>query len=222
MSTTQLPRFSYFPLTARGLSLLLALEEHKVRYTPHVVTFDEWPAVKASGISPFGQLPLLETQDAGAVTQSQAILRYVGGKADALGKDVAEKARHDMVVGIADDLFSDLVKAQPTVVAKDKAPAEVRKLWKETIPGRLALVEKFLGNKDRFTKAGNTVGELHLFAMLYQLKEETKQDTVLDATPNLLAFYKRVRALPAVQTVLKGKSAFGPGGAVPFFLPHDA
>ena len=200
--------FSYFPLTARGLSTLLTMEEYNVKYTGNKVQMENWPEMKASGVCPFGQLPLLETEDAGVVTQSVAVLKYLGRRVNAVGATVAEKARSDMLVGIAEDFLTDLLKTQPSILNKDKPADAVATMWGETFPARLALVERFLGaGKDRFTESGRCIGELHLFSILNQMKAVSP--TCLDATPALSAFYERVLALPSVQTVLDGKSAFG-------------
>ena len=212
-----LMRFSYFPLTARGLSTLLTMEEYNVKYTANKVQMANWPEMKASGVCPFGQLPLLETEDAGAVTQSLAVLKYLGRRENAVGTNVVEQTRNDMIMGLADDMFSDLMKANPSLKVPVRPDEDMATLWQVTLPARLTPLEKFLGaGNDRFTESGRSVGEMHLFSVMHQMK--TVSPTCLDATPALSAFYERVLALPSVQTVLDGKSAFGE--VAPFFVSN--
>ena len=64
---------------------------------------------------------------------------------------------------------------------KEFDKAAVDKLWAETIPSRLAYVEKLIDGKDRFTEAGNATGEMHLFSTLHQAK--LAKDDVLEKTP---------------------------------------
>eukprot|EP01061_Rhynchopus_euleeides_P010041 TRINITY_DN1937_c0_g1_i2.p1 TRINITY_DN1937_c0_g1~~TRINITY_DN1937_c0_g1_i2.p1 ORF type:complete len:236 (+),score=101.37 TRINITY_DN1937_c0_g1_i2:67-708(+) len=200
-------KFSYFPAYGKGLPILLSLVEHGVEFEGNPVGMSKWPELKATGAFPFGQLPVLETEDAGVIGQSTACLHYIAKTKNAGGKDLTETVKNDMLVGTSEDIFVDITKVQPTLMRKEFDKAAVDKLWAETIPSRLAYVEKLIDGKDRFTEAGNATGEMHLFSTLHQAK--LAKDDVLEKTPNLLSFYKRVHDLPSVQTVLTGKSPFG-------------
>ena len=203
-----MPTFTYFPVQARGYGCLLTFEEHGFAYDAKQVTPDTWGAVKATGICPFGQVPILETEDVGVIGQSVAIMQYIGKLKNAEGKDLKEKTRHDMIVGLAEDLYADVAKNVNTVFQKDKVTAEaLAKFWAESLPTRLAHAEKFLDGKDRFTEAGNTIGELYFYSVLHQVKNVTAD--VLAKFPNLLAFYNRIDALDSVKKVNTGGSAFG-------------
>ena len=199
-------KFVYFPVMGRGLAINLALEHHNSgKYETELHTMETWPAKKPT--TTFGQLPLLETDDVGEIAQSLAILSYIGRKFDADGKTLKEKTAADMAVGLGEDIFTALAKTHPTVLAPVKGTEEEIKAMFVAIAGLTAAANKFLGDKDRFTDDGVAVGELHFFAILYQLVH-VKADA-LDATPSLKKFYERVLALPATTAVLEGKSSYG-------------
>ena len=203
-----MPTFSYFGFYSRAAGSLAAFEEHGYAYEANVMTPEAWGAYKEKGICPFGQLPILETDDVGVVAQSVAIMQYIGKLKNAEGKDLKEKMRHEMVIGITEDLMGDLGKNVDTAFQKNKVPAEdLAKFWAETIPGRFAHYEKFIDGKDRFTEAGNTVGELYFCTVLHQIKGLVGDS--LDKFPNLLSFYNRVSSLDSVKKVNAGETAFG-------------
>eukprot|EP01064_Diplonema_japonicum_P037446 TRINITY_DN875_c0_g4_i1.p1 TRINITY_DN875_c0_g4~~TRINITY_DN875_c0_g4_i1.p1 ORF type:complete len:214 (+),score=58.26 TRINITY_DN875_c0_g4_i1:45-686(+) len=200
--------FTYFPLLARGFAPMLALEEHKVDWKGEAKTKETWPEMKAAGICPFGQLPILETADCGVIAQAGAIAGYVGRVKNAAGKDGREAAVSEMLSGISEDFYNDLNKLQPTVfVASKGTKEEFTAMWSTTFPTRLATLEKFANGKDKFTEAGNTIGELNLFSTLHQMV--LCSPTILDASPAVKSFYSRVLALPSTQKIITGKSAFG-------------
>ena len=201
-------KFAYFPLMARGFPITLALEHSGCEYEAEVHTFDTWPEKKASGDCPLGQLPILVTDDVGTIAQTCAIISYIGKKNNAEGKDLKEKVISDTVFGVAEDLWNDLSAKQPTVLVKEKTTKEaVAQMWNEGIPNKLKAAEGYIAGDDKFTESGVTVGELTFFASLHQIV--VLRENVLDATPKLKAFYKRVLALPATQKVVNGESKMG-------------
>ena len=54
----------------------MLLAHKRVEYTDKVVTFAEWPAVKAT--MPAGQMPLYVDANGKAMNQFSAIMRYLG------------------------------------------------------------------------------------------------------------------------------------------------
>ncbi|KAJ9455237.1 putative glutathione S-transferase 6 [Diplonema papillatum] len=200
-------KLSYFKLLAKGVAPMFCLEVGEMEWEAVVVDFPEWAAMKATGVCPFGQLPILETPDAGCMSQSGAICQYVGRKKNLLGANEREKVVSDMLCGLAEDFYNDMSRYQNTVLVKGKPAADTEKMWATVFPARFACLEKLLGGKDAFSSSGKTVGELSLVAMLHQIVL-VKPDA-LKPTANLNAFYTRVLNLPAIQKVLTGKSPFG-------------
>merc|ERR1719199_2063772 len=90
-------KLAYFPLKARGFPTLLALEVGKVDYDPQTVTFDEWPAMKASGECPFGYLPLVTLPDGTRVNETNACLMVAGERGNLLGSTEAAQTTSAML-----------------------------------------------------------------------------------------------------------------------------
>ena len=209
---------TYFPLMARGLGPALVAECSGLPWTGPKdtgFTFAAWEDLKASGASPFGQLPLLRDGDL-AVGQTIAILNYVGRKAGTEGKDDAEFAVSQMLLAEGEDLFALLNKHQPTMYAslEKKPQADQTKLWGELVPGELGKLETLLGERKSFTSSGKTPGELYVFAVVHQIV--LVKPGCLEAFPHFKAFYEGYLADASVQKVLKGESNFGP--IEPYFV----
>eukprot|EP01064_Diplonema_japonicum_P011796 TRINITY_DN1924_c0_g1_i1.p1 TRINITY_DN1924_c0_g1~~TRINITY_DN1924_c0_g1_i1.p1 ORF type:complete len:215 (+),score=74.61 TRINITY_DN1924_c0_g1_i1:56-700(+) len=199
--------FTYFGLMAKGFGPIMCLETHGVEWVGKSVAFENWPDMKKSGVCPFGQLPILECEH-GVVAQSQTAMRYVARKVPAAdGKDDKEGTVSDMLLGLSDDLYDALAKAQPSLLAPKKDMEGVNTFWNETLPGKLAYVESFLKGKDAFTTTGVTIGELALWCVMHMMT--IVGPTCLDKTPNTKAFYTRILNLPSTQKVISGKTSFG-------------
>ena len=74
------PKLYYFDLYGKGECIRMALHHAKIDYEDIRVTFESWGELKASGKFPFGQLPMLELADGTVMTQSVAIMNYLGAK----------------------------------------------------------------------------------------------------------------------------------------------
>eukprot|EP01059_Diplonema_ambulator_P031086 TRINITY_DN55_c0_g1_i9.p1 TRINITY_DN55_c0_g1~~TRINITY_DN55_c0_g1_i9.p1 ORF type:complete len:236 (+),score=92.84 TRINITY_DN55_c0_g1_i9:62-709(+) len=210
--------FTYFGIMAKGFGPALTLESHGVDWKATSLALEGWGPLKESGKCPFGQVPILETEEYGVIAQSTAIMQYVGRvKEGAAGANIAEGIISDQLLGLADDFFAGLSKVQPTIFVKEKAPADqVKAHWAEAVPKMLTYLEAFTKGKDAFTSSGITVGELSLWAVLHQMV--LIEPPCLNAFPNTKAFYTRILNLPATQKVIKGES---PVGNLPaYFLPN--
>lgn len=213
-------KLTYFPLMAKGLGPALVAECSGLPWTGPKETglnvFEKWGEMKESGVSPFGQLPLLEDGDL-KIGQCCAIMNYIGKKAQTEGKDAAEFAVSQMLMAEGEDIYAIMQKHNATKFAAldTKPQADQGKLWGEVIPGELAKLEKLLGDKKTYTSSGKTPGELYIFAVMHQVAA-VKEDCMASA-PKFKAFYDGVKADASVQKVLGGESAFG--ALDPYFIP---
>mmetsp|Transcript_29806 Transcript_29806/g.48647 ORF Transcript_29806/g.48647 Transcript_29806/m.48647 type:complete len:233 (-) Transcript_29806:65-763(-) len=212
-------RLTYFPVMAHGLAPALVCEMSGLPWVgPRDTGFtrESWPALKATGKCPFGQLPLLEV-DGMNIGQMTAIVNYIGKKAGTEGTGF-DFVMSQQLLAEAEDLYNSLQKFQPTwnvalgEQAKDglsiKGTAEqYAKFWKEYVPTQLDKLNSLLAGKSRFTSTGRTVGEIVLWAILHQMK--LCKPEMYDATPDLAKFYTEIEAEPGVQKVVSGKSSFG-------------
>ena len=98
---------TYFPIRGRAEVPRLILEHAGAEYKDTRVTFEEWPALKAT--LPFGQLPNYEDSDV-CIPQSMAIIRHLGRKHNLYGSNLAENARVDAVIEGATDFGTAFFK----------------------------------------------------------------------------------------------------------------
>lgn len=217
-------RLYYWGSMAKGLGPAIVAEVSGLPWQgPGELGFDadeEWPAMKASGRPPFGQLPLLEDGPL-HIGHSAAIASYIGRKAGMEGEGLAEFAVSQMLLGEGEDLYANMLRFNPTCFAALDTPrgppgaqwptgglTEHEVWWADGVPQRVERWEALLlVGRDRFTSSGQTAGELYFFAMLHQLV--LCRAAALAGTPGVAAFYARVAALPAVARVLRGQSPFG-------------
>ena len=201
-------RLTYFPLKGGVMPIVVALEVHGIAWEVRKVEFADWPTFKASGDLPFGQLPILETEDAGMIAHVSAIMSYITEKSEAAGgKDLREKTLSKMIHEGVRDILSAMRDSQPTVFNKTTDKAVYDKFWDETLPTKLGCLEKMLDGKAKYTESGTSVGELALFTCLEVAR--SLNDKCLDASPNLKTFYERIEGIEAVKNVYAGKSPFG-------------
>lgn len=215
-------KLTYFPLMAKGLGPALVAECSGLPWvgpkddaTP---VFDRWGAMKESGVSPFGQLPLLQ-DGALNIGQCTAIMNYIGKKAGTEGKDAAEYGVSQMLIAEGEDLYAIMQKHNATKFAAldTKPEADQAKLWGEIIPGEMGKLEKLLGGKATFTSSGKTPGELYVFAVMHQIA--CVNADICKDTPNLKKFYDGMLADASVKKVLDGESHFGE--CPPYFIKSE-
>jgi len=96
-------KLTYFDApVSRGEECRLALFVAGVDFEDHRLQRNEWPALKPS--TPFGALPVLETEGKRAVSQSNAILTYVGRQYGLLPADAWEAMRHESILCAVEEL----------------------------------------------------------------------------------------------------------------------
>eukprot|EP00746_Dinoflagellata_sp_MGD_P013959 gnl/MRDRNA2_/MRDRNA2_130374_c0_seq1.p1 gnl/MRDRNA2_/MRDRNA2_130374_c0~~gnl/MRDRNA2_/MRDRNA2_130374_c0_seq1.p1 ORF type:complete len:248 (-),score=53.35 gnl/MRDRNA2_/MRDRNA2_130374_c0_seq1:58-801(-) len=216
----------YFPVMAKGLGPALVAELSGLPWQgPKDIPFTraDWPALKASGKPPFGQLPILQDGELN-VGQSIAIVNYIGKKAKTEGKTNEEYVMSQMLLSEGEDLYENLIRFVPTFggygylgfegtidgdpMTKKGDLAGHEKFWGDWVPTQLMKLEKLLlAGTDKFTSSGRTVGEIYLWAMLHQMKL-CKPELFADV-PKLGEFYARLLKDSGVQKVVKGESSMG-------------
>lgn len=220
----------YFSVHAKGLGPALALEVSGLPWLgPKGMgwTEDKWPELKATGKSPFGQLPLL-IADGINISQTTAIVNFIGKKAKMEGDTDADFAISQALIAEGEDLYNAMQNYQPTTMVpadgarsdgmsfKGSVENNKTKFWATWVPGHMSKLEEILAGKDKFTTGEKpTVGELYIFSMLHQMK--FCNEKVFDGFPALASFYEKILNDASVQKVLKGESSFGEW--VDYFIP---
>lgn len=97
------PKLTYFDApTSRGEECRLALFVAGADFIDNRLQRSEWAALKPN--TPFGSLPIFELEGKPVVSQTNAILGYVGRNYGLLPKDEWEALRLESLVGAAEEL----------------------------------------------------------------------------------------------------------------------
>lgn len=110
-------KLTYFDVPGgRGEECRIAMFMSGVDFEDDRIPFAEWPQRKAS--TPLGALPLMTVEGKGTLTQSNAILVYLGRTLGMHPTDPWEAARHEALLGASEDLRVAMV---PSFYIQDEA-----------------------------------------------------------------------------------------------------
>lgn len=155
-----------------------------------------WTDVKAAGTLKldFPNLPYLIDGDV-RITQSNAILRYIGRKHDLLGKTETERVRVDMMENQGMDFRNGLVRLcyNPDF---DNLKDEYLKNVKE----KFELFSKFLGDHKWFAGEQLTVVDFVMYELLDQ--HRLLEASLLEPHGNLTKFLQRFEQLDAIKAYM--------------------
>ena len=187
-------RLTYFNLTARGLAVVIALEQSELDWEADIIPLSEWKARKPGQPAFVKQLPVMDIPGVATTTttigQSVAILNCVADSGGLAG-DGPDFAVSQMLIGEAEEWYSLVYDhaLKPLIGdAWDQARSDA--LWREggawwKLRSRIGMLVPLLAERrkkrsrsangeedgvgvDRFTSSGVTIGEVNLFAMLHQ------------------------------------------------------
>ena len=102
------PVLHYFDIYGRGEVIRVLFIHHKVDFENHLISFEEWPALKASGFAEFGQLPMVEI-DGLKLVQTKAILHYLGDKYGYFPRDPALRYKMESTLYLLEDFINGMV-----------------------------------------------------------------------------------------------------------------
>jgi glutathione S-transferase len=186
-------KLTYFDSpTSRGEECRLALFVAGADFDDHRLPRGEWPALKPT--TPFGGLPILESEGRPAVSQSNAILGYVGRRYGLLPADPWEAMRHESLLNACEDLRDAVGRtfgiADPEELKRRRAELVAGPLRTWAINMERQIEGPFVGG------AEPSVADLKLFIVLGWL-----QKGVLDHVPSdvLSPFPKLGRLFESVQ-----------------------
>jgi len=201
-------KLTYFPVMAKGLPLTCVLESSGAKYDGGFC--DNWETLKASGVTPFGQLPIFEA-DGIVIGQCVAIVGHIGRKTGTGGSTEGEKILSDMLLAEAEDIYGLLQKNVDTAFVKDKPASD---FWtgdgRGTLNSHLVNLEKLVKSGNSFTEAGNALaGEAYLFGMFYQMSLCKADFIDAGKYPKLASWYTTHLESAAMQKVITGDTPMG-------------
>merc|ERR1711963_182290 len=154
-----------------------------------------WTNVKPTLGLDFPNLPYLIDGDI-KITQSNAILRYLGQKFALDGKNEVDRVRVDMMLDNAMDFRNGFI-----MLSYNPKFNELKDEYLQKLEPTLAKFSHFLGTRKFFVADYLTFPDFHMYEMLYSHKQLAPQ--LVAKFPNLINFIDRMENLPRVSAFLK-------------------
>lgn len=153
----------YFELHGRGEPIRLLLKFLKLDFLDHTVSFDEWPALKQSGVCEFGQMPMLE-MDGKKLVCSRAILRYIAMKNNMYPTAPEEIYEVESVCDFVDDIYADSL-----VDYVFKKTEDIQKYKTNTLFKKLKIIEARLikSSSDYFVGTTCSLADIYVLSFVY-------------------------------------------------------
>ena len=187
-----------------------ALVEAGVEWDEHPVGHGTPPAggrptdiavLKATGVLPFGAVPVWEEPGGFRLAQSLAIANHLARRHGLRGASAEEEARCDEVLCAIDDVRAELRKVH-TAAPSERAEAR-RQLLEKVLPRWLGDLERLLAPRLQAggfaVGAALTVADLALWYLLEMIRDNDL-GAPLQACPELTALFGRIGARPRIAT----------------------
>jgi len=155
--------------------------------------------MKAAGSLPYNQWPVLEV-DGALLSQSMAIVRFLGARFGLAGDNDIEAAEADSFSVAVYDFAQALTQA--VFAPPEEREAKVAKLKSEIIPKWLAIYERHLTGEFLVGKR-LSYADISLFSILGLLQE--KMPEALQGSPKLGEFFQRIASRPGIKKFLASK-----------------
>ena len=205
----------YWPIRGRAEALRLLLAYLHIEYKEHNPVSPQEILENAKHGFEFPNVPYLVDGDV-KLTESSAIPRYIAwkaGKKDLYGKEGLEAARHQMILGVLEDIgtgFKD-------ILFKDDVEGAY-KAASEKSGRKIQELSKFLGDKNFFF--GEVTYSDIIFFVLFRairsiLKAVQKPD-IFAAFPNLEKHHQNVANLPGIKEYIQTDARH----KLPFLPPY--
>ncbi|KAL7877426.1 hypothetical protein SRHO_G00040690 [Serrasalmus rhombeus] len=146
----------------------------------------------------FHQVPMVE-MDGMKLVQSKAIMNYIAGKYNLYGKDLKERVMIDMYAEAARDIMDMIMVLLFT--SPDNKKGELEKVQVKAKVRTLPAFEKALGASQFLVGNQLSCADVNFFEACLMLEEELP--TILSSFPNIQAFQKRMKAIPAISKFLQ-------------------
>jgi len=144
------------------------------------------------------------------INETNAVLFTAGKLARLNGVSTKDFGLSTMLACKAAEVFGEFTKVQPTMMNVKDWNADKAKALAEATPkldGHLEAFEKLCDDDGKITKIGKTtVGELHLFSLLYHMKSCKFKS---EFSGKLEKFYSRIAELDGVKNVVDNKTKMG-------------
>ena len=198
MATLKLTYFDFHG--GRGGPARLALSMAGVPFEDDRIGYEAWPALKDT--TPFGALPVLKV-DGQALSQSNAITRYVGKLTNLYPTDPWQAALCDEAMDAVEDVIAEIVTTMSLPDEEKKAKRQA--LAEGPIPFHLTRLQQKLEAQGGLYFADNrlTIADLKVAMLVRQLRSGVLDHVPTNLpdrkAPRLIEHYDRVMNDPGVK-----------------------
>ncbi|TRY93983.1 hypothetical protein DNTS_021134 [Danionella cerebrum] len=180
-----------------ALKIMLADKDQQLKEI--LVNFEEWMQGDLKATCVFGQLPKFEDGDL-VLYQSNTMLRHLGRKHAAYGKNDCEASLIDMMNDGVEDLRLKYIKLiyQEYETGKDA--------FIKDLPNHLKAFENVMAKNKTGFLVGDQISfaDYNLFDLLLNLR--VLSSSCLDPFPNLKSFVEKTSARPKIKALLESES----------------
>ncbi|CAG7827881.1 unnamed protein product [Allacma fusca] len=187
-------KLTYFNARAVAEPIRLLLAHANVEYEDKRIEGTEWAELKSK--TAWGKLPYLEEGDF-QLSQSLAILKYLGNKYGYVGDNIQETARIDELIGAFND-FRDVYFAFRREEDVEKKAEKEKKLKDEAIPFYLERLNSTLEKNGKYF-VGNKISIIDFYVAAHAQTMDQMLGGILDGHPALKAHQTTVLEAPGVK-----------------------
>eukprot|EP01013_Petalomonas_cantuscygni_P038600 TRINITY_DN69788_c0_g1_i1.p1 TRINITY_DN69788_c0_g1~~TRINITY_DN69788_c0_g1_i1.p1 ORF type:complete len:318 (+),score=96.52 TRINITY_DN69788_c0_g1_i1:80-1033(+) len=215
---TNVPTLTYFGNYGIAQAIRLVFVEAGAHFHEREIdNKEDWQNLKAR--LPWGQLPVLEV-DGLVLSQSSAILRYLGRKYNLGGRTSSEQAEVDAVMEAVKDTMSAFpMRSVFMAIAGGEDPVSASAEKIDDLRKHLVKFENFLQQKVESTNipddaplffVGNslTIADLHVYSFFHLIATFAGEHGAFENLPLLQRALDSTFHRPNVQTFLEGERAF--------------
>ena len=147
-------KLTYFDIYGRGETIRLLLTHAKVEFEDNLISREQLPELKSTGVLEFGQVPLLQ-KDGLNLVQSLSILRYLGTQLGYYPADAEQAYFVDVTLEGIEDFIGKFFRPVFEQDAEKKA-AYIQQLV-EHVPKTVGMIQHRLSNNEsKLHVVGNT------------------------------------------------------------------
>ncbi len=159
--------FHYFPVNARGSLIRALLTLGKVNWQNNMITFQDWPALKASEKLEFGQLPALEVNGRYYI-QSLAIENYLAQKLGFSASNPEDEYEILSLLCSREDLYQQIRKIFYPNEEEKKIFDQIKtNLLTSVLPNFLRIYEKRVTSRQGKYLIGGRLTLADIFLVVY-------------------------------------------------------
>ncbi|XP_060071033.1 S-crystallin SL11-like [Ylistrum balloti] len=196
-------KLTYFNGRGRAESIRIVLTEAGIPFEDIRVSKKEWTAMKDS--TPTHTLPILEIDNGIVLSQSTAILIFLGSQLNMYSKDIMEMYRIDLIMNMMDDLIDKVLVPALTEKDPNLKAEKTKAVEKENLPGYMKTLSRELeaGGNGYFVGTKLTIADVKVFTVLENMAGAFPE--TIAKWKDIKGFMERIASRPKIAAWIKGR-----------------